>query len=290
MGPSKTSLLLALRRVLAALVEFPKLGVGVAVLLTLIVLAGLASVLVPYDPTSMMRVPPDLPPSSQHLLGTDTLGRDVAAQLIHSIRQSLMIGAMAGSIGTLIGIVVGFMAGYKGGLVDSGLRTLIDVFLVIPMWPLMVVIASYVQFLTVPVMAGLLAAFSWPWPARAMRAQVMSLGQREFVNLAKLTNLNSFEIAFQEIMPNMLSYIGANFANAVAGAMMAEVGLEIIGLGPQNTTTLGLMLYWAMWRGALVRGITWWVFPPIVVLISVFISLHLINMGLDEVYNPRLRR
>jgi len=201
-----------------------------------------------------------------------------------------MIGAMAGSIGTLIGIVVGFMAGYKGGLVDSGLRTLIDVFLVIPMWPLMVVIASYVQFLTVPVMAGLLAAFSWPWPARAMRAQVMSLGQREFVNLAKLTNLNSFEIAFQEIMPNMLSYIGANFANAVAGAMMAEVGLEIIGLGPQNTTTLGLMLYWAMWRGALVRGITWWVFPPIVVLISVFISLHLINMGLDEVYNPRLRR
>ena len=119
---------------------------------------------------------------------------------------------------------------------------------------------------------------------------LLSLRKREFINLAKLSGMSDIKIVFREILPNMLPYVGTTFANAVSGAILAEVFLEILGLGPQNTTTLGVMVYWAMWRGALIRGILWWVLPPMIVLVLIFIGLQLINIGLDEVYNPRVRK
>ena len=233
---------------------------------------------------------PYLPPSAQHWLGTDRWGRDWMAQLVLGLRYSLAIGALAGSVATGIAIVLAFTAGYRGGALDTTLRTMTDMVLVIPSWPILVTLAAYIAGLTVPVMALLLAAFSWPWPMRTIRAQVMSLRRQPYVELAKVTDLNDLEIIFQELLPNMLPYLGVGLANATVGAMLAETGLALIGLGPANIVTLGLMTNWAMGWGALALGKWQMMFAPVICLILVFVSLHFINIGLEEAYNPRLQR
>ena len=267
-----------------------KLTTGFSIILLLVIIAVIADLLAPYDVASIGLHGPDLAPSFENLLGTDTLGRDVFDQLVHSIRQSLIIGFFTGLVGLVVGMTVGVFSGYRGGLVDDSLRSVTDVFLVIPTIPLLVVLSSYVRFLTIPALILILAVFAWPFPARTFRSQVLSLRKREFINLAKLSGMSDIKIVFREILPNMLPYVGTTFANAVSGAILAEVFLEILGLGPQNTTTLGVMVYWAMWRGAMIRAILWWVLPPMVVLVLIFIGLQLINIGLDEVYNPRIRK
>ena len=268
----------------------PKLSTGVTIIFVLVTIAVMADLLAPYDVASIGLHGPDLAPSRDHLLGTDTLGRDIFDQLVHAVRQSLIIGFFTGLVGLFGGLAVGIISGYKGGFVDDSLRSVTDVFLVIPTIPLLVVLSSYVRFLTIPALILILAVFAWPLPARTFRSQVLSLRKREFINLAKLSGMSDVKIVFKEIFPNMLPYVGTTFANAVSGAILAEVFLEILGLGPQNTTTLGVMVYWAMWRGALIRGILWWVLPPMIVIVLIFIGLQLVNIGLDEVYNPRVRR
>lgn len=267
-----------------------KLAAGFTITIVLVVVAVIANLLAPYDVATIGLNPPDLPPSLENPLGTDTLGRDVFDQLVHSVRQSLIIGFFTGLVGLFVGMAVGIISGYRGGLVDDSLRSITDVFLVIPTIPLLVVLSSYVRFLTIPALVLILAVFAWPFPARTFRSQVLSLRKREFINMAKLSGMSDLKIVFREILPNMLPYVGTTFANAVAGAILAEVFLEILGLGPQNTTTLGVMIYWAMWRGALIRGILWWVLPPMIVIVLIFVGLQLINIGLDEVYNPRVRK
>ena len=140
------------------------------------------------------------------------------------------------------------------------------------------------------IISFILAIFAWPFPARTFRSQVLSSRKREYINMAKLSGLSDMKIVFKEILPNMLPYVSTTLANAISAAILAEVFLELLGLGPQNTITLGIMIYWAMERAALIRGVLWWVFPPMIVIVLIFISLQLINIGLDEVFNPRLRR
>lgn len=267
-----------------------KLSSGFIIIIVLVIIAASADFLAPYDVATIGLNAPDLPPSFENLLGTDTLGRDIFDQLVHSVRQSLIIGFFTGLVGLVVGSTVGIISGYRGGFVDDSLRSITDVFLVIPTIPLLVVLSSYVRFLTIPALVLILAVFAWPFPARTFRSQVLSLRKREFINMAKLSGMSDLKIVFREILPNMLPYVGTTFANAVSGAILAEVFLEILGLGPQNTTTLGVMIYWAMWRGALIRGILWWVLPPMIAIVLVFVGLQLINIGLDEVYNPRVRK
>jgi len=234
--------------------------------------------------------PPFRKPSEQFLLGTDGLGRDLFAVLLYSIQTSLYIGFTAGIIGTAIGVLVGFLGGYKGGLVDHILRSVTDIFLVIPLWPLLILISASVRSLSIPVMASLLAAFSWQGSARAIRSQVMSLKEREFVNIARLSGLGTLEILFKEILPNMIPYVASGFVMSVTGAVLTEAALEIIGLGPPGATSIGLMLYWSQQYAATVKGWWWWLVPPILILILIFIALFLILLGLDEISNPRLRK
>lgn len=235
-------------------------------------------------------VPAFRKPSKQFLLGTDGLGRDLFAVLLYSIQTSLYIGFIAGIVGTALGVLVGFLGGYKGGLVDHILRSVTDIFLVIPLWPLLILISASVRSLTIPVMASLLAAFSWQGSARAIRSQVMSLKEREFVNIARLSGLGTLEILFKEIFPNMIPYVAAGFVMSVTGAVLTEAALEIIGLGPPKATSIGLMLYWSQQYAATVKGWWWWLVPPIFVLVLIFISLLLLLLGLDEISNPRLRK
>jgi len=235
-------------------------------------------------------VPAFREPSKQFLLGTDGLGRDLFAVLLYGIQTSFYIGFMAGTLSTALGVLIGFLGGYKGGLLDDVLRSVIDLFLVIPVWPILVLISVSVKSLTIPVMAFLLTAFSWQGSARAIRSQVMSLKEREFINIARLSGLGTFEILFEEIFPNMISYIAASFVMSVTGVILTEASLEVIGLGPPSATSLGLMLFWSQQYGAIVKGWWWWILPPISVLVVLFISLILLTLGLDEISNPRLRK
>ncbi|HRW09071.1 MAG TPA: ABC transporter permease [Caldilineaceae bacterium] len=228
-------------------------------------------------------------PNPENLLGTDRMGRDVFSVLMVGLRYSLAIGLLAGSIATLLGILVGFIAGFQGGRIDSALRTFTDMFLVIPTFPILVTLSAYLRGMNVVTMAILLAIFSWPFSARAIRSQVLSLRERGYVDLARVSGLGSMEIIFQEILPNLLPYLGVGLAVSTVGAILAEVGLEVIGLGPGNVATLGLMINWAIGWGAMSLGKWHLIAAPAGALVILFFALNLMNIGLEEAFNPRLK-
>ncbi|HEV8635131.1 MAG TPA: ABC transporter permease [Chloroflexota bacterium] len=229
-------------------------------------------------------------PSPEHWLGTERYGRDVLAMTVIGLGASLQVGVVAGVLSTLVGVVVAFVAGYKGGRVDGFLATATDMVLVVPSFPLLLTLSAYVRNVSLLQVSLMLAIFSWPFAARTIRSQVLSLRSRPYVDLAKATKLSDMEIIFQELVPNLLPYIGVGCATASLGAIFALVGLEVIGLGPANTLDLGLMLNWAVNWGALSLG-AWPIFvAPVVVLSLLFMAVIMINIGLEEVYNPRLRQ
>jgi peptide/nickel transport system permease protein len=230
-----------------------------------------------------------LDPNRENLLGTDRYGRDVLALVLIGLPNSLTAAAIAGVISTIIGVVVGFVAGYKGGKVDAFLRTATDMFLVIPTLPLLLILSAYVSRVTIPQLALILAIFSWSFAARVIRSQVLSLRERPYVELSRMTNMSDREIIFQDILPNMLPYVGIGFATAAITSAFALVGLEVIGLGPSDTMDLGLLINFALQWGVLSLG-KWPIFAaPIVLLTLLFLGLALMNQGLEEFYNPRLR-
>jgi peptide/nickel transport system permease protein len=229
-------------------------------------------------------------PNAQHWLGTDRVGRDILAMTVIGLTSSLEVGVIAGLISTVIGTIVAFVAGYKGGNIDNFLSSFTDMFLVVPSFPLLITLSAYTANVNLFTIALILAIFSWPFAARTIRSQVLSLRSRPYVELAKVTKFNDMEIIFTELMPNLLPFIGVGFANAALGSVFALVGLEVIGLGPSGTLDLGLMLNWSQQWGALTLG-AWPLFvAPVVVLGLLFLSVNMINIGLEEVYNPRLRK
>jgi peptide/nickel transport system permease protein len=229
-------------------------------------------------------------PNLQHLLGTDRVGRDILAMTVTGLTASLEVGVIAGLISTVIGTIVAFVAGYKGGNLDQFLSSFTDMFLVVPSFPLLITLSAYTPNVNLFTIAIILAIFSWPFAARTIRSQVLSLRSRPYVELAKVSKLSDIEIIFTELMPNLLPFIGVGFANAALGSVFALVGLEVIGLGPGSTLDLGLMLNWSQQWGALTLG-AWPLFAaPVVVLGLLFLSVNMINIGLEEVYNPRLRK
>jgi peptide/nickel transport system permease protein len=230
-----------------------------------------------------------LPLSSEHLIGTDRWGRDVAAVLLSGLRHSLVIGALAGLAASLVGIFFGFLAGYKGGKIDSVLRTITDMVLVIPSFPLLVTLAAFIPRVNIVTMALILAIFSWPFAARTIRSQVMSLKERPYVDLAITSGIGDLGIIFGEILPNLLPYLGVGLAVSMAGAMLAETGLALIGLGPGDISTLGLMINWSIRWGALGLGKWQMVFAPVATLVLIFVAFNFINIGLEQAFNPRLR-
>jgi peptide/nickel transport system permease protein len=223
------------------------------------------------------------------LLGSTSLGQSVLAQLFQAIPNSMLVGLVAATIGTSFGALLGLMSGYFGGKIDGALRVLIDVFLSIPSLLFLILIAALLRGVSVPAMALVIGLFAWPWPARAVRAQVLSLKERPFVQVALLSGLSGAEIVWGELMPHLLPWLGANFVNAFIAAILAESGLSILGLGPQQDMTLGMMIYWALNFGALLQNMWWWWATPVLSLIVVFLALYLVHLGLDEASNPRLR-
>lgn len=272
-----------------ALLQNKKFVVGaiIFVLLAAVTLAGSLTVR-PEDRRSGS-LPPRLPPGQQALLGSDSLGRSIAVQMTEAVPNSMQVGLIAAALGTLLGALIGFISGYFGGMIDALLRILIDVFLSVPSLLFLILIASLVRGLGVQAMALIIGMFAWAWPARQVRAQVLSLKERGFVQVARLTRMNGLEIIFRELMPHMLPWLGANFVNAFIAAILAESGLSILGLGPQREMTLGMMIYWALSYGAILQNLWWWWLTPVLTLMALFLALYLVHLGFDEVSNPRLR-
>ena len=262
---------------------------GIIIILVLVVIAIISNALT--DPTLRRTGSflPKQPPATGAPLGTDGLGRSIAIQMSEAILKSLLVGLIAASLGTLLGALIGFASGYFGGIVDTLLRVLVDVFLSVPSLLFLILIASLVKGVRVQTMALIIGAFAWSWPARQVRAQVLSLKERAFVQVARLSGMSGLEIIFRELMPNMLQWLGANFVNAFLAAVLAEAGLSLLGLGPQREMTLGMMVYWALSYGAILQNLWWWWLSPVLALMFLFLSLYMVHLGFDEVSNPRLR-
>jgi peptide/nickel transport system permease protein len=228
-------------------------------------------------------------PTWAHPLGTDRYGRDVIGLVLVGLPNSLFTAAIGGLISTVIAVIVGFVAGYKGGVVDAVLRTFTDIMLVVPTLPLLFILARYVNHLTIPTLALILAAFSWPFSARVIRTQVLSLRERPYVELSRITNMSDREIILQDILPNMYPFIAIGFAISSVGAAFALAGLTILGLGPSDTLDLGAIVYFAQSWGVLSLHKYAILFAPIVLLVAMFLGVALIQIGMEEFYNPRLR-
>lgn len=277
--------------VLQVLLSNRKFVIGATILLAVLVVCLVGGALAGPVALRSGQFPPKLGIGGNGLaiLGTTTLGQSVLVQLFQAIPNSMLVGLVAAAIGTSLGALLGLLSGYFGGKVDAVLRVLIDVFLSVPSLLFAVLIASLLKVVTVPVLAAVIGLFAWAWPARAVRAQVLSLKERPFVQVALLSGLSGWEIVWGELMPLLLPWLGANFVNAFIAAILAESGLSILGLGPQQQMTLGQMIYWALSYGALLQNMWWWWAIPVLMLISLFLALYMVHVGFDEVSNPRLR-
>ncbi|MDR2304512.1 MAG: ABC transporter permease [Treponema sp.] len=228
-------------------------------------------------------------PRVLHVLGTDNFGRDTLAELMAATRTSLLIGLIAGTIATIIGLTVGLTAGYSGGMMDNFLSTVTNIFIVIPSFVILVLVSVSISsrnFLTTAVVIGIT---SWPWTARSVRAQTTSLRNRDHVNLSKLSGHSMPRIILRDILPYLGSYVMMAFILQVASGILSEASLSMLGLGPQNVASLGLMMHWAMDFSALPVG-AWWAFLPVVLMIALItFSLNLMNSGLDQIFNPQIR-
>jgi peptide/nickel transport system permease protein len=268
-----------------------KILAGIVIFLGMSLISVAGSYLAPYNPMRLGTFPPEMPPSfPAHILGTDSIGRDLLFLLFISILNSLQIGLAVAGFGTIFGLLVGLISAYSGGFTDSALSTVTDIALVVPMLPVLILVSSMIRVVEISTMILILIIFSWAWTSRTIRAQTLSLKERDFVYMAKLSGMGRFEIVFREITPNMISYVGVNFFGTCFWAITAEAGLSFLGLGPQTTTTLGNMLYWAQNYSSIYKGLWWAWATPIVAISVILVALYLVNIGLDEVANPKLAR
>jgi peptide/nickel transport system permease protein len=261
------------------------------ILLLMVILPSLyGEIFVPARATRILAGKPNLPPSSEHIFGTQAEGRDVLSLLLVGTPGTLQIGLIGGLVGLTIGTVLGLLSGYRGGLIDAVIRILVDVALTIPALAILILIAATFRGLSISMMGLVVALTSWMQTTRVIRSQVLSLRERGFVQMAKLSGLNNLYILFREILPNLIPFVAASFVDAVATAILSSIGLEILGLGSQQNQTLGNTIYFAIYYSALWRGIWWWWLPPVFILIAIFLGLFLVSIALDEYSNPSLRR
>ena len=223
-------------------------------------------------------------------LGTDGGGRDLLALIIVGAPNTLFVGLLASLIGMSIGISLGFSAGFLGGRTDDVIRVGADVMITIPPLLILVVFQSAFGDVSLTMMALLIAGFVWQSPTRLIRAQVLSMKQSGYVQMAQLSGASTSHIMFREMMPNLVPYLFGSFIASVTTSIVTAVGLEVLGLGPQRIPTLGRTIYEAINAGALIQNLWWWWGIPTLLLAVIFIGLLLMNLGLDEVSNPRLRK
>jgi peptide/nickel transport system permease protein len=267
------------------------LVVGIVLLGLLALFVGIGHLVVDTSKSRPLSAPAIRPPSADHPFGTDRQGRDLLATMVAGTPLTLRIGFIAGFLGVGVGSILGFVSAYYRGAVDSVIRGIVDIGLTVPGLLVLIIIAvSLRKGLTVDQMALIVASLAWLNPARTVRAQVLSMRERGYVEVARLSGMSGPEIIVKELMPNLLPYLAATLVNAVSAAILASIGLEVLGLGPIDSPTLGMTLYWVNFNAALINGWWWWWLAPIVIILVVFLGLFFLTVGLDEIANPRLRK
>src|SRR5918996_1327316 len=265
-----------------------KLVIGLSVVVAFLVLAIVGPWLTDADPFEFGYATGESP-SRDNWLGTTAAGQDVFTQFVHGLRSSFFVGALAGGVAALIAMTIGFFSGYRGGVVDDVLSVLTNVVIVLPTLAVLIVFAAYLDVGSLTAEAVLIGVTLWPWAARAIRAQTFSLATREFVSLARLSGSGGIRIIVKEIAPNMSSYLFLVFILLFGGAVLTAATLDFLGLGPSQVMSLGLMMYTAVYASALQLEMWWWFIPPGIAITAIVGALYVMNVGLDEVFNPRLR-
>lgn len=286
---AESTILVVIRTLIGFFKENSRFTSGVLLLLALFLFGYIGSRMISPKMADMGAAPLNLRPSAEHPLGTDGLGRDMFAVMVIGIPNTFKIGFLAGAVGVFIGTLIGLFAGYYKGYADTIFSSFADVMLVIPTLAILITVSAYVRVVTVELMAVIVGLLSWPLPARLIRAQTLSLRDRLFVDVARLSGQNDFEIIIFQILPNLTAFLAASFVGAVSSGILASVGLEVLGLGPQNVPTIGRTLYYAFNYSALFKGMWWWWGPPVVTLAIIFTGLFQMSISLDKYANPRLR-
>lgn len=263
---------------------------GVSILLVIVLFSLIGPFFVNPHNAHVGAVLPRRPPSAQYLLGTDSQGRDMLTLLIYGTPNTMKMGLIAGFIGVGLGLFFGLLAGNFGGVIDATIRVAADALLTVPAIAILVIIAGSVGHMTTNIMALVVASLSWMFTTRTIRAQVLTMRERSYVEVAQVNGESSFEILFKEIAPNLLPFIMASFVGTVGSAILAVIGLEALGLGALEEVTLGNTIYWSQQSAAVLRGYWWWWGPPIVVIALIFLGLFLTSIGFDRFANPKLAR
>jgi peptide/nickel transport system permease protein len=265
-----------------------KATLGLAVLAGYLVLAVIGPWVAPYDPGKRG---PDLlrGPSARHWFGTTHLGQDIFSQMLVGTRSVIFVGFTAGIVATVLAVLIGVTSGYLGGAADEGLSVLANVFLVIPALPLIVLIAGSLPKAGDVMVALVIGFTSWSWNARVLRAQTLSLRRRDYVEAARASGESTWRIIVFEILPNLTAVIAAGFISTVIFAVLSEITLAFIGVSGLSDWNWGVILYWAQSQQALDQGAWWWFVPAGLAITLLGTALSLVNFGIDEFVNPRLR-
>ncbi len=265
-----------------------KAAIGIIMVGLVCTLSFGAPLFTDYNPNARI-ARPHQPPSVEHVAGTTRMGRDVWAQTLYGGRMSILVGFVAGGFVMIMAVVIGVSSGYFGGVVDNVLSFLTNIVMVIPSLPLMLVLASFLDQVSPIVIAVIIGATSWPWGARVIRAQTLSIRNRDFVHAAEVMGERKHRMVFFEVMPNMLSILASSFIGTVIYAIMTQATLEFIGLGDPLSVTWGGMLYNADQTSAIRIGAWWEILAPSLALTMLAIGLALVNFSIDEISNPKLR-
>lgn len=269
----------------------PSLPVGLSMLLVLALFLIIGRMFVDLEESRAVSVAPLRPPSAELPFGSDRQGRNMFAVAVAGTPMTLQIGLTAGLLGVGFGAMLAFIAAYYGGKVDNIIKGLVDTGLTIPGLMILITVAMNVRGgLGVTQMALVVASLAWLYPTRTIRAQLLTLRERGYIQIAQMSGMSGPEIIVREMLPNLLPYLVAALVNSTSAAILASIGLEVLGLGPFEAPTIGMTLYWVNYNAAIINGWWWWWIPPIAVIGTVFIGLFLVAIGLDEVANPRLRR
>lgn len=280
----------ATRSKLAAFAAFrnPKSLTGLSILGFFVLVALFADIIAPYDPLAKDYAALRQPPSGAHLLGTTHLGEDVLSQIIYGTRGVLIVGSFSGVIATAVAVIIGVTAGMVAGWRSESLSAITNVFLVIPGLPLMIIVAAQYENPSLLLISAVLAITGWAWGARVLRAQTMSLQNRDFVQAARLNGEPLWRIIAVEMLPNLAAIIASSFVGTVNAAVLGLTTLAFIGVIPITNLNWGTVLFWAQQNGAF-PDFWWWYVPAGLCIALLGMSLALINFGIDEYVNPRLR-
>jgi peptide/nickel transport system permease protein len=270
------------------LIKSPKFVIGATALLVMMALVLIYPMINRHDPLEMVGLAFQ-PPDGTMILGSDNFGRDIFLELMYGIKTSVKVGLIAGVCATFIGLVIGLASGYIGGFIDNILTAFTNIFIVIPSFIILILVSVSINSRSSLVTALIIGITSWPWTARSVRAQTTSLRNRDHVNIAKISGHSTSRIIVFEILPYIASYVVMAFVLQTASGILSEASISMLGLGPYNTISLGILMNWALVFEAPVAG-AWWAFIPAAFSIAIItFSLYMMNTGMDEIFNPKIR-